>query len=59
MKKRHRSTTGPDFRAISERLASGIPGAESAELEAAHLAALERPEDFNRIVLDFLARAEA
>jgi pimeloyl-ACP methyl ester carboxylesterase len=35
------------------------PGAESAKLEAAHLPALERPEDFNRIVLDFLARAEA
>jgi 3-oxoadipate enol-lactonase len=49
----------PDFRAISERLARGIPGAESAELEAAHLPALERPEEFNRIVLDFLARAEA
>jgi 3-oxoadipate enol-lactonase len=49
----------PDFRAISERLANDIPGAESAELEAAHLPALERPEDFNRIVLDFLARAEA
>jgi 3-oxoadipate enol-lactonase len=49
----------PDFRAISERLAHGIPGAESAELEAAHLPALERAEEFNRIVLDFLARAEA
>lgn len=49
----------PDFRAISERLAGGIPKAESAELQTAHLPALERPEEFNRIVLDFLARAEA
>ena len=49
----------PDFRAISERLAAEIPGAESAELDAAHLPALERPEEFNRLVLDFLARQGA
>jgi 3-oxoadipate enol-lactonase len=49
----------PDFRAISKRLADEIPGAESAELEAAHLPALERPDEFNSIVLDFLARAAA
>jgi 3-oxoadipate enol-lactonase len=49
----------PDFRTISQRLAAEIPGAESAELDAAHLPALERPEEFNRLVLDFLARAAA
>ena len=49
----------PDFRAISARLAAEIPGAESAELDAAHLPALERPEEFNRLVLDFLARQGA
>jgi 3-oxoadipate enol-lactonase len=49
----------PDFRAISRRLAAEIPGAESAELDAAHLPALERPEDFNRLVLGFLAHAAA
>jgi 3-oxoadipate enol-lactonase len=49
----------PDFRAISARLAAEIPGAESAELETAHLPALERPDEFNRIVLEFLGRAAA
>jgi 3-oxoadipate enol-lactonase len=49
----------PDFRTISARLAAGIPGAESAELEAAHLPALERPDEFNEIVLEFLGRTTA
>lgn len=49
----------PDFRAISARLAAEIPGAERAELETAHLPALERPDEFNRLVLGFLARAAA
>jgi 3-oxoadipate enol-lactonase len=49
----------PDFRAISARLAAEIPGAESAELQTAHLPALERPDEFNRVVLDFLGRATA
>lgn len=43
-----------DFRAIGERLGSEIPGAERAVLETAHLPALERPDEFNRLVLDFL-----
>jgi 3-oxoadipate enol-lactonase len=47
----------PDFRAISARLAREIPSAESAELETAHLPGLERPDEFNGIVLDFLGRA--
>ena len=49
----------PDFLAISQRLAAEIPGAESAELDAAHLPALERPEEFNPLVLDFFARTKA
>jgi pimeloyl-ACP methyl ester carboxylesterase len=49
----------PDFRAISARLAAEIPDAESAELETAHLPGLERPDEFNRIVLDFLGRVAA
>lgn len=44
----------PDFRAIGERLAAEIPGAELAVLDTAHLPALERPVEFNRLVLDFL-----
>jgi 3-oxoadipate enol-lactonase len=49
----------PDFRGISARLAAEIPGAEDAELEAAHLPALERPDEFNEIVLEFLGRSTA
>jgi 3-oxoadipate enol-lactonase len=49
----------PDFHRISARLAAEIPGAESAELETAHLPALERPDEFNEIVLEFLGRATA
>ena len=49
----------PDFRAISKRLAEEIPGAESVELETAHLPALERPDEFNRLVLDFFGRRTA
>jgi len=44
-----------DFRAIAARLAAEIPGAESTVMDTAHLPALERPEEFNRAVLDFLA----
>ena len=46
-----------DIHRIAERLAAGIPGAERATIaDAAHLPSLERPEEFDRIVLDFLAR---
>ncbi len=45
----------PDFLRIAERLAAGIPGAETAALETGHLPALEQPDEFNRIVLGFLA----
>ena len=46
-----------EFRAISDRLAEEIPGARKAVLPAAHLPALERPDEFNRLVLDFLRDA--
>ena len=49
----------PDFLRISARLAAEIPGAEHAELETAHLPALERPDEFNEVVLEFLGRATA
>jgi pimeloyl-ACP methyl ester carboxylesterase len=48
---------GEEFRAISDRLAAEIPGARKAVLDTAHLPALERPDEFNRLVLDFLADA--
>ncbi|MDQ2967800.1 MAG: alpha/beta hydrolase [Actinomycetota bacterium] len=46
-----------DIHLIADRLAAGIPGAERATIAAAaHLPNLERPEEFDRIVLGFLAK---
>ena len=47
----------PDIHAIGERLADTIPGAERAVIAgAAHLPALERPEETAALVRGFLAR---
>ncbi len=47
----------PDFRAIAERLAADIPRAKRAVIDGAkHLPGIERREELNRLVLDFLAR---
>ena len=44
-----------DIQVIADRLAREIPGAERATIAAAaHLPSLERPEEFDRIVLQFL-----
>lgn len=44
-----------DMRAIADRLATEIPGARKGVLEGVkHLPGIERPEEFNRLVLDFL-----
>lgn len=45
-------TTPP---AAGEYIVDHVPGAQKAVLDAAHLSNVERPEDFNRIVLGFLA----
>jgi len=46
-----------DIHRIADRLSAEIPGAERATIAAAaHLPSLERPEEFDRIVLAFLAR---
>ena len=46
-----------DIHQIAEKLAREIPGAERATIaDAAHLPNLERPEEFDRIVLGFLRR---
>jgi 3-oxoadipate enol-lactonase len=48
-----------DMRAIADRLASGIPDARKGEISgAAHIPSLERPEEFDRLVLTFLGRRE-
>ena len=48
-----------DIRMMGDRLARDIPDAERATIAgAAHLPNLERPKEFDRIVLDFLARHE-
>jgi pimeloyl-ACP methyl ester carboxylesterase len=44
-----------DFRAIAERLAAEIPGARRVVLDTAHLPGIERPEELNRLLLDFLS----
>jgi 3-oxoadipate enol-lactonase len=44
-----------DMTAMSGRLAAEIPGARLVTIEGAgHLPSLERPDDFNRLLLDFL-----
>ncbi len=40
----------------AEELAARIDGAESAVFDAGHCPNVERPEEWNRVVLDFLAR---
>lgn len=46
-----------DIRRIGDRLAAEIPGAERATIaHTAHLPSLERPAEFDRIVLGFLAK---
>jgi 3-oxoadipate enol-lactonase len=46
-----------DIHAIADRLAREIPDAERATIaDAAHLPSLERPEEFDRIVLAFLGK---
>jgi pimeloyl-ACP methyl ester carboxylesterase len=47
----------PAFRALAERLPAQIPGAESALVGTAHLPGLERPDELNALVVDFLRRA--
>jgi pimeloyl-ACP methyl ester carboxylesterase len=49
-----------DIKQIAERLAEEIPGATRATIPAAaHLPNLERPEEFDRIVLGFLSGLSA
>ena len=44
-----------DIHAIAEKLAAEIPGARSETIEGAgHLPSLERPDELNRLLLDFL-----
>jgi pimeloyl-ACP methyl ester carboxylesterase len=48
-----------DIDEIAARLAAGIPDARRATIPgAAHLPSLERPEEFDRLVLGFLAGQE-
>jgi pimeloyl-ACP methyl ester carboxylesterase len=45
----------PDIHAIVELLTNGIPNARLVEMDdVAHMLNMERPAQFNRLVLDFL-----
>jgi pimeloyl-ACP methyl ester carboxylesterase len=45
----------PDIHAIAQRLAREIPGARFEQIaDTAHVPSMERPEDFDRLVLGFL-----
>jgi len=47
----------PDMRALAENVVTRIPGARLELIaDAAHLPSLERPDEFNRLLLGFLAR---
>jgi pimeloyl-ACP methyl ester carboxylesterase len=47
----------PYIQQISRLLASGVPGARTADLvDTAHLPPVERPDETNAVILDFLAR---
>jgi pimeloyl-ACP methyl ester carboxylesterase len=46
-----------DIHEIAEQLLAGIPGAESATIHGSgHLPTLERPDEFDRVVLAFLCK---
>jgi len=48
----------PDILAIAEVLRARLPHAEPAAMsDAAHVPSMERPQEFDRLVVDFLARA--
>ncbi|QMW66560.1 hypothetical protein H4N58_00785 [Mumia sp. ZJ1417] len=47
---------GDDHRSMAERLAALVPQGELAVIDdAAHYPNVERPQEFNRVVADFLA----
>jgi 3-oxoadipate enol-lactonase len=48
----HDPSTTPE---MGQYIVEHIPGAQKAVLDSAHLSNIERPDDFNRIVLGFLA----
>ena len=48
----------PDMHAIADRLAAEIPGARFATIpDTAHVPSMERPREFDELVLPFLEAA--
>ena len=51
-------TNPPDFEAIADEIAERVPGARTARIAGAdHLVSLRRPDEFDRVVLEFLRDA--
>jgi 3-oxoadipate enol-lactonase len=47
----------PDMLTLAQKLAGEIPGAQQVVIPGvAHMVNMEKPEEFNRVVLDFLSR---
>ena len=47
----------PDKLALAQKLAGAIPGAQQVVIAGvAHMVNMEKPEEFNRVVLEFLDR---
>jgi pimeloyl-ACP methyl ester carboxylesterase len=50
----------PEIMVSTDRIVAGIPGARKAVIQGvAHAPNMERPEEFNRLVLDFLRAVDA
>jgi 3-oxoadipate enol-lactonase len=49
--------TSPDKLALTQKLAAEIPHARQVIIPGvAHMVSMEKPDEFNRVVLDFLSQ---
>ena len=49
----------PEIHDITRKMEQAVPGLERVDIpDAAHMVNMEKPEEFNKAVLDFLDRLE-